>query len=219
MARKFISFEDVEQLATIEQLAETLGLNAKKTGTQLRCACPIHGGDDRALAISPNVRSRRGSLGVFFCQSAQEGGDRIGLVAHCMDIGQQDAAFFIAEQFGGNSAVDTRTVGTGTGTVSKKQATVPQREEGRTEQSQPAQFDPEKFASKLVYSDEVKALGFSEQDAARLGCGWHTQRKKVYFALRNPDGSTSGFVAFEGKLTLPPKWIESAPNVVRLRRA
>jgi hypothetical protein len=46
---------------------------------QIRCSCPIHGGEDTALAISPGVRSKRGSPGVFFCQKAKSGGDRIGL--------------------------------------------------------------------------------------------------------------------------------------------
>src|SRR5688572_1794025 len=78
MTRKYISFEGVEQLADIERLAEMLNLSVKRAGHQLRCVCPVHGGDDRSLAISPSVRSRRGSMGVFFCQKAQSGGDRIG---------------------------------------------------------------------------------------------------------------------------------------------
>src|SRR5882672_12764492 len=97
----FINFDEVEQLATIDELAEMLGLKTKPyNAAQIRCACPVHGGDEKTLAISPGVRSKRGSPGVFFCQKAKSGGDRIGLVAHCMDIGQQDAAFFIAEQYG-----------------------------------------------------------------------------------------------------------------------
>ena len=76
-----------------------LGLKTKRyNASQIRCACPVHGGEETTLAISPSVRSKRGSEGVFFCQKAKSGGDRSGLVAHCMDIGQQDAAFFIAEQ-------------------------------------------------------------------------------------------------------------------------
>src|SRR5688572_23497636 len=77
----FIPFEEVEKLATIEDLARMLNLAARKYGStgQLRCACPVHGGTD-TLAISPHVRSRRGSEGVFFCQAGKSGGDRIGLV-------------------------------------------------------------------------------------------------------------------------------------------
>jgi hypothetical protein len=90
----FIDFSDVEQLATIEGMAEMLGLKTKRyNASQIRSACPVHGGEDDTLAISPGIKSKRGSEGVFFCQKSNSGGDRIGLVAHCMDIGQQDAAF------------------------------------------------------------------------------------------------------------------------------
>jgi len=208
MTRKFISFEEVESLASIEQLAEMLGLNAKRSGHQLRCACPVHGGDDRTLAISPQVRSKRGSIGVFFCQKAKEGGDRIGLVAHCMEIGQQDAAFFIADQFG------TGTVNSDS-TVSKERATVPTKPEG----GKTAPFDPDAFAKKLTYSDDLATLGVSEEDASRIGLGYHPQRKMHYIAARNPDGSYSGFIGFDLKgAKMPPKWLAPS-NVVKLRRA
>jgi hypothetical protein len=119
----FINFEEVEQLATIDELADMLGLKTKAyNAAQIRCACPVHGGDEKTLAISPAVRSKRGSPGVFFCQKAKSGGDRIGLVAHCMDIGQQDAAFFIAEQY-------SKSDSTSDSTVSNNRATVPQKQE------------------------------------------------------------------------------------------
>jgi hypothetical protein len=175
MARKFVPFEDIEQLATIEQLAEMLSLSVQRNGRQLRCVCPVHGGDERTIAISPEVRSRRGSLGVFYCQKGQSGGDRISLVAHCMELGQQDAALFIAQQFGAEISTENSTgKSTGTGTVKcNSRATVPPEQKGganrptKTEQA----FDPVAFAAKLVFSEEVAALGFSEEDAEHFGVG------------------------------------------------
>jgi hypothetical protein len=203
----YISFEEVERLASIEQLAEMLGLNAKKSGRQLRCSCPVHGGDERTLAITPDVKSKRGSEGVFFCQAGKSGGDRIGLVAHCMDIGQQDAAFFIQEQYGtGNSTVVAKDV---------PKATVPQN---RRAEPTASQFDPAKFAAKLEFSDEVAALGIGEDDAVRIGLGWHPQRKQIYFALRDEYGFITGFVGVKGELKMPPKLIPN-PSVVKLKRA
>ena len=74
-----INFEEVKQLATIDELAGMLGLKTKPyNAAQIRCACLVHGGDEKTLAISPAVRSKRGSPGVFFCQKAKNGGDRIG---------------------------------------------------------------------------------------------------------------------------------------------
>lgn len=73
MAPKFLPFEEVEELATIHQLAVMLNLDPKLSGSQYRCACPVHGGDHRTLCISPQVKSKRGSLGVFFCQADKTG--------------------------------------------------------------------------------------------------------------------------------------------------
>jgi hypothetical protein len=206
----FINFEDVERLATIEELAEMLGLKTKKyNASQIRCACPVHGGEDTTLAISPGVRSKRGSEGVFYCQKGKSGGDRIGLVAHCMDIGQQDAAFFIAEQYGNSEGTVP--------TVSKKRATVPQKHEGRKQPASPSkEFDPLAFAAKLQFTDEVAELGITEEDATRLQIGF--TRGKVYFPIRNDDSSIAGFIGFaDGELKMPPQWLLS--NVVKLKRA
>jgi len=204
MTRKFVPFEEVEALASIEQLADMLGLPVKPSGQSLRCPCPKCGGDERTLVISPQVRSKRGSLGVFFCQRDKTGGDRIGLVAHCMDIGQQDAAFFIHSQLGdGDSSSKTGTVDS---TVKcNPRATVPQADQkGGTNRPE---FDPAVFAAKLQFTDEVAKLGFAEDDAKALGVGFY--RGKVYLALRHPNGDTAGFVAYqEGQpLKLPPKWL------------
>lgn len=204
----FISFEEVEKLATIEELAEMLGLKTKRyNANQIRCSCPIHGGEDTTLAISPGVRSKRGSSGVFFCQKGKSGGDRIGLVAHCMDIGQQDAAFFIAEQYGQGTEISTDTV---TSTVSKNRATVPQKQ--KAGDNQPKSFDPAAFASKLTYLAE---LGITEDEAKTLGVGEH--RGKLYIALRDEYGHTAGFVSAENLKF--PKTLLVNPSVVKLKRA
>lgn len=198
---KFVPFDEVEQLATIEQLAEMLNLPAKRSGQQLRCACPVHGGDDRSLAISPHVKSRKGSEGVFYCQKAGEGGDRIALVAHCMEMGQQDAALFIQSQFGTVDPVPDRDTG----------HTVPRK-------NQATAFDPLKFASKLVWHEEVAKLGLSQDEAAQLGVGWHPQRKACFFPVRHVNGDISAFIGCDAqhKLKLPPQYLPPQSNVVRL---
>lgn len=202
---KFIDFAEVESLASIEQLVDMLGLKVKHQGAQLRCSCPVHGGDERALAITPTVRSKRGSLGVFFCQKAQSGGDRIGLVAHCMDIGQQDAAFFIAQQFGEVSTSD----GTGTGT-SNSTSTVCKND------AKPA-FNPVEFAKKLAYTDEVKALGYSEEEAKAFRVGFY--RGHVYVPNVYPSGAVAGWSKWsDGKLVRPPTWAPDTSNVVPFKR-
>jgi DNA primase len=133
------------------------------------------------------------SRGLFYCFDAKVGGDCLALVQHITGLEVQDAAQFLAP----------------------KGATVPQKTEGR---KQPAskEFDPAAFAQKLSYSDEVSELGISEEDATRLQIGF--TRGKVYFPIRNDDGSISGFVGFaDGQLKMPPQWLRT--NVVKLKRA
>ena len=72
------------------------------------------------------------------------------------------------------------------------------------------------FAAKLSFTDEVAELGISEEDATRLQIGF--TRGRVYFPIRNEDGSISGFVGYaDGQLKMPPQWIQT--NVVKLKRA
>ena len=207
MPGKYIDFEEVEALATIEDLAQMLNLETRRSGTQLRGPCPVHGGD-RSLAISPQVRSRRGSLGVFFCQEAKEGGDRIGLVAHCMELGQQDAAYFIEQQFGTGTVDSTATMNS-TVTVSKERATVPQSR--RAEPTAP-KFDPDAFAAKLTTPE-----GMSDADSKAFRVGTH--RGTLYVPAVYKSGAIAGFWKVqEGKLIPPKEWLPDQTNVVPLKR-
>lgn len=210
----YVDFAALKAAVSIDQVAELLGLATKQEGSQLRTACPAcKSGGDRAIVLTP-------AKGLFYCFSAKKGGDCIGLAAHVMGVGNNDAANFLADQLGiGDSTVNPDR---GNSTVSKDRATAPQSPERRTGQNpQPApNFDPEKFAARLVYSDEVAALGIEEAIASDLGIGWHPQRKKVYFCIRHEDGSKSGFIGCDAnqKLTLPPQWLPSSRKVVPLKR-
>jgi len=206
----FIDFAALREAVPIDSVASILPLKWKQEGNQLRATCPHHGGE-RGLAITPEK-------GLFVCMATSKGGDCISLYAHVNGCTMFQAAQALQEEFG---TVPNRTIPNGT--VSKERATVPQKPEGRTEKSQPASapsFDPEKFAEKLCYSDEVAALGISEDDAERLGVGFHSQRKSVYFPVRNPDHSISGYIGIkDGQAKMPPKWLPGSPNVKRLRSA
>jgi hypothetical protein len=49
-----------------------------------------------------------------------------------------------------------------------------------------------RWLAKLAFTDEVAELGITEEDAVRLQIGF--TRGKVYFPVRNDDGSISGFI-------------------------
>jgi CHC2 zinc finger len=194
----FIPFKELAERVDVAQVAQHLGLQIK--GKDNRSSCPACQSDnERALQLFPETNS-------FRCYTASVSGDCIALLAHVKGTGMYAAAKQLGELFG------TPTSGRNTS------PTTPQKPEGRTAQAQPAPFDPDKFAKNLVYSDEVAALDISEEDALRLGIGWHPKRKAVYFPIRNPDGTVSGFIGSQqSQLKLPPQWLPS--KVVRLRRA
>jgi len=78
------------------------------------------------------------------------------------------------------------------------------------------EFDPLAFTAKLQFTDEVSELGLTEEDATRLQICF--TRGKVYFPIRNEDGSIRGFIGYaDGELKLPPQWLQT--NVVKLKRA
>ena len=156
----YIDFIAIKEAVSIEAAAQLLNLDVKQSSNQLRGCCPACQSDDeRSLAITPDKK-------VFFCHSARTGGDCIALVGHILGLSMKDAAEWLQDTL-----------------PQQRQSTVPTKPPGR---SQPADnktaskpFDTVAFANKLTYSDEVKALGFSEEDAERFSIGF--TRGKVYF--------------------------------------
>ena len=195
----YVDFKAIKEAVSIEDAANLLNLSLKKSGNQLRSGCPACKPDDeRILVITP-------ARGLFYCFDAKVGGDCIALVQHITGLDAKDAASYLAPQERTRSAESPR--------ISK--ATVPQA--ARAETTAPKkEFDPVAFASKLQYTNEVAELGINEEDASRLQIGF--TRGKVYFPVRNEDGSISGFVGYaDGQLKMPPHWIGT--NVVKLKRA
>jgi DNA primase len=189
----FIDFKALKAAVSIGDAAELLNLTLKKSNNQLRGKCPACGdGDERTLAITPDRN-------LFYCFSEKKGGDQIQLVQHITGLDVQDAAAYLSPHPGAahNSPVPEQ-----------KKAAATKKE---------VEFNPAAFAAKLVFSDEVAALGLSEQDAARLGIGF--TRGRVYFPMKDDTGFICGFVGYNSEgLKMPPKWLQQT-NVVKLKRA
>jgi hypothetical protein len=188
-AMPYVDFKAIKAAVSIEDAANLLKLPLKKSGAQLRSACPACSNDDeRTIVLTP-------SRGLFYCFDAKVGGDCLALVQHITGLEVQDAAQFLAP----------------------KEATVPQKTEAGNnrpkkgnDKSAPS-FDPAAFAAKLVY---VEDLG-SEEDAKTYGVGEH--RGKLYIALRDDFGFIAGFVAVEHPTF--PKTLLKNDAVVKLKRA
>jgi DNA primase len=147
---------------------------------------------------------------LFYCFSAGIGGDLISFWGHIEKCSPADSGRQIADTFGVGNRGTSAPVKTSAPVHSSPSPSKPKKAEVRKD------FDPQAFASKLAFTDEVAELGISEDDATRLQIGF--TRGRVYFPIRNEDGSVSGFIGYaDGQLKMPPQWITS--NVVKLKRA
>jgi DNA primase len=195
---KFVDFKAIKAAVSIEDAANILKLDLKKSGNQLRGGCPACGNDDdRILAVTP-------SRGLFYCFDAKTGGDCIALVQHITGLDVQDAAAYLSPN--GEEAHSS---------PSPAQRQEKSKETSASPSKREVAFDPAAFASKLVFTDEVAALGLTEQDAARLGIGF--TRGRVYFPMKDDTGFVCGFIGYaDGQLKMPPKWLQQS-KVVKLR--
>jgi DNA primase len=198
-------FQLIKEQVTIEAAAQFLHLELRPQGAALRGACPTcKTVGDRALVITP-------SKGLFYCFSAGIGGDLITLWGHIEKCSPADSGRQIADTFGVGNSGTSAPVRTSASVHSSPSPPQPKKTEVKKD------FDPAAFAAKLTYTDEVEALGLTEEDATRLGIGF--TRGKVYFPLRDDYGFTTGFAGFaDGQLKIPPALLPN-PSVVKLKRA
>lgn len=198
-----LDFKEIAQSIDIEAVATHARLKPHKD----RLGCPTCG-NERSIELFPETNT-------FACYTAPKvngktlGGDCIRLYAHVMGYeGQYKAAKELHEHFLANAR--------------QVQSTSPnsptQRQEKQKEKSAPNKpFDPIAFGAKLAYSEEVKALGISEEDAERFTIGFY--RGRVYLPMRDSNGSIAGFIGYaSGELKMPPQWLPQATNVVPIRR-
>jgi DNA primase len=176
----FIDFADLKSRVSIEHAAEKLGLLLKPSGGKLRCACPVHGGGDRAIVITPEK-------GLFCCFGSRpsSGGDQIQLVAHVKQIDVKEAAEFL----GGTVPLSQNKTAPPN---NKSPSTVPTSPPGR----KPG-FDVAAYAAKLdPGAPALASLGISAETLRDWKAGYSnsgTNRGRLAIALHDRDGNTIGF--------------------------
>ncbi len=92
----FVDFKALKDRVSIHQCMQMLGLQLRQHSSQFRGACPVHGGGDRTLVVTPGKG--------FYCFASSKGGDQIQLVAHVRECAPREAAEQIDKYFGGGSA-------------------------------------------------------------------------------------------------------------------
>ncbi len=206
----FIDKDAVKDAVSFPDTIELLGLRMKLAGNQFRSECPCGRGDDRSLTITPDKG--------FYCQGAKQGGDQIALVMHVMDVPFKEALQFLAE----HARLGTTSTGTSGNRSRERQEPEsergqrnPRQPRGGADKASPHPFDPDEFWAKTTYTEEVEALGISEDQAEELRIGFY--RGKLYQALRYADGKVAGYSSFaNGELKLPSNLLPS--NVVPFQK-
>jgi CHC2 zinc finger len=89
--RPRLDFAGIKARVSLTQVMEMLDLRLKKSGSQFRGSCPVHGGGDRTLVITPSEG--------FYCFAEKKGGDQIALYAHVRDCNNYDAAAALSQHF------------------------------------------------------------------------------------------------------------------------
>ena len=90
----FIDFQELKERVDIEAACSFLNLDLKKSGNQLRGACPAcQSNRPRSLVVTPNK-------GAAYCFASKQGGDVIWLTSHIRDVSVKEAAALLDEAFG-----------------------------------------------------------------------------------------------------------------------
>lgn len=192
---------DFKQLAQDIDITDVSRLLGVKLSKDMRAECC---GSERSLQIFAETNS-------FTCWHSKVSGDCISLYAHAKNYqGMYRAARELEEHFRTTGSAVASTAPT----AARAEPTAPKKNHiPDTRKMVP--FDAAAFAAKLTYSEEVKALGVSEEDAERFGIGHY--RGKTYFAVRHDNGEVAGFIA-AAELKIPPSWLPKS-NVFKLKRA
>jgi len=166
---KFIDFPDLKARVSIEQAAQMLGLNLTKHGSQFRGSCPVHGGGDRTLVVTP--------LKGFYCFGEKQGGDQISLVAHCRQVPVRDAAAWMLDGLGGAASKPAR----------EKLPAAPQRPPNGLKALDYLQHDHE----------SVKALGLAPETVQAWGAGFAAKgilRGRFAVPIHDREGTLLAYV-------------------------
>jgi CHC2 zinc finger len=166
---KFIDFPDLKARISIEQAAQMLGLNLTKHGSQFRGSCPVHGGGDRTLVVTPGKG--------FYCFAEKQGGDQISLVAHCRQMPVRDAAAWMLDGIGGSAPKP----------VKEKMPAAPQRPPNGLKALDYLQHDHE----------SVKALGLAPETVQAWGAGFAAKgimRGRFAVPIHDREGTLLAYV-------------------------
>ena len=179
----YVDFDELKKNVCITKVAELLELKLKKEGDKFRAPCPVCGTNPRSLVISTRKN-------VFYCHTAQLGGDQIALAAHVLQLGMKEAALHIHNA-----------------------QTIPEKVSNDADTLQALSYLEHDHAL-------VETIGFEPNEAEVLGIGYAPKgvmRGTVAVPLRTIDGALVGYIGItDGKL---PKSLKiPGENIVEFKK-
>jgi hypothetical protein len=180
--RPKIDFQAIKDRVPLEAVINLLQLPVKKSNGQFRCECPVHSGQSRGLAITPN----RG----FYCFSAKSGGDAIGLYAHIKECSNYDAALALSQRF----QIGVTTAKTPAPPLNKSEPICAPRQNGSDGLQPLTYLEPQ--------HEILDLLGLSSAVCEALGIGFApkgTMIGRILIPLRMPDGKLVGYLGIATK--------------------
>ena len=170
--RTFVDFAALKERVSLHQGMQMLGLTLKQSGAQYRGACPVHGGGDRTLVVTPGKG--------FYCFAEKKGGDVIQLVAHVKQIANREAAEEIDRHFG-------------ISLTTPKPQSPSERPPAPQAREQRQGFDPAAYAARLDPSaDALQALGLAPETYKAFSAGYASggvNRGKLALPLHDRAGT------------------------------
>lgn len=173
----YLDFAEIKERHPIEQVAERLGLQLKKSGNQLRGPCPSGAEGDRKFVITP-------SKGKWYSFAEETGGDVISLVAFVNNVSLKEAAAWIAGD-----------------TVPEKKRSERPSPEGTERGFRPLTYlEADHAAVEALGFDQADAarLGIGYAPRGIL-------RGTVAVPIRTEDGTLAGYIGIT-EATLPTEW-------------
>ena len=180
MNRPRRDFAEIKSRVSFEQVMQLLDLELKRSGAQFRGTCPVHGGTQRTLAVTPGDG--------FYCWATKQGGDQIALYAHVRECNNYEAATALSEHFRIEVKPNTARVKPHPPQVKPESGLEPLKD-----------LDPTHEALELY--------GLSQAVCDALGAGYCNKGMmvgRIAIPLRLPDGTLIGYMGFATKADQKP---------------
>lgn len=198
--KNWVDFAALAERVSLVEAAHLLDLPLKRKGTEYRCSCPVHGGDDRTLVITVGGGADGGD--VFNCiKAGKGGGDCTALVHH---IQQSDnmltAAKWLEAKLGNPGTAPEKT-------RQKPDTNGPPKTEGTAPDQA---FKPEDYKQRLSYDHadvQAAAPWLTPEIAEQLAIGvapTGLHRKRIAFPIRDHTGREICWISGEN-LKFPPR--------------